>query len=314
MTSETENLPRIVIVCGPTGIGKTRLGIELSKRLGGEIVGADSMQVYRRMDIGTAKPTLSEQSEIPHHLIDVVDPDQSFSAADYARMADAAIANLHRRNLLPVVVGGTGLYIKALVYGLFEAPAAPPDIRRRLKAEAAERGVHRLFDRLKRLDPEAAAATHPNDSVRTLRALEVLEATGRPISEFRRSHGFASPRYSAFRIGLTLDRERLYDRIDRRVDLMIGEGLLEEVRELLDQGFSPSLKPMQSIGYRHMIDFIQERTGWEETVRLLKRDTRRYAKRQYTWFNADPEIRWIGPDGLEELMPALERFSAPPDP
>ncbi len=308
MEAHPPNRPRIVIVCGPTGIGKTRAGIRLAERFGGEIVGADSMQIYRRMDIGTAKPTPDEKARIPHHLVDVVEPDAPFSAADYARLAGAAVDDLARRGTVPVVVGGTGLYIKSLIYGLFDAPATPRPVRDRLHRETEALGLAVMYERLRTTDPDTAASVHPNDRFRILRALEVYETTGRPASLHRSRHGFAVPRYDAFRIGLVMDRDALYERIDRRVDLMVAEGLLSEVASLLDAGYPPSLKSMQAIGYRHMVDHIQGRTDWEETLHRLKRDTRRYAKRQLTWFRADPAVRWTAPGDLDLLEPELSHF------
>jgi tRNA dimethylallyltransferase len=241
-------------------------------------------------------------------LIDVVDPDDPFDAADYARLAKAVVADIHRRDRLPIVVGGTGLYIKALLYGLFPIPSPPQDIRDRLKAEAEENGIKRLYARLMGVDEEAAVRIHPNDAFRIIRALEIQEAAGRPLSALRREQGFSSPRYSAFTIGLRMERTALYDRIDRRVDRMIADGFLEEVRQLLSAGYSPGLKAMQAIGYRHLVDFDAGRTDWSETVRLLKRDTRRYAKRQLTWFRKDPGIHWIGPGDLDGLLSGIRAF------
>ncbi len=308
MTITAGHHPRILVVCGPTGIGKTRIGITLARRFEGEIVGADSMQVYRRMDIGTAKPTPSERAQAPHHLIDVVDPDDTFDAADYARLAGAAVADIHRRGRLPIVVGGTGLYIKSLLYGLFPIPSPPQDIRNRLKAEAEEKGIDRLYNRLVGMDEEAATGIHPNDAFRIIRALEIQEAAGRPLSALRREQGFSCPRYSAFTIGLRMERNALYDRIDQRVEQMIVDGFLGEVRQLLNAGYSPELKAMQAIGYRHLVDFDTGRADWPETVRLLKRDTRRYAKRQLTWFRKDPDIHWIGPGDLDGRLPVIRAF------
>lgn len=308
MVFDTQPPSRIIVVCGPTGIGKTRNSIQLARRLGGEIVGADSMQIYRQMDIGTAKPTAEEQAEVCHHLIDVVDPDENFDAADYARLASDTVQNLDSRGTIPVVAGGTGLYIKSLIYGLFDISEPTSGIRERLKAEADKKGLEVLYERLRRIDPETAAVTHANDAFRIIRALEIQAATGTPVSIHRQKHGFVKPRFSAFKIGLTMEREILYRRIDRRVDLMLAEGLLEEVEGLLNKGYSPSLKSMQSIGYRHMVAFIRGEVDWSETVRLLKRDTRRYAKRQFTWFRSDPEIHWIHPGDMERLYPAIDLF------
>ena len=302
--------PRVVVVCGPTGIGKTRTAMDLARRFGGEIVGADSMQIYRYMDIGTAKPTAAEQALVRHHMVDIVDPDAPYDAARYAREAGGAVRRLHQRGLIPVVAGGTGLYIKALIYGLFDSRPPDPEYRRQLEQEADAHGTEYLHDRLTATDPTAAADIHVNDRFRIIRALETFQATGRPISALQQEHRFARPRFAAFKIGLTIPRPALYARIDRRVDQMVAEGLLEEVRGLLARGYHAGLKPMQSIGYRHMIDYLQHDVDWEETLRLLKRDTRRYAKRQFTWFRADPEIVWTAPDEMASLAPAIETFLA----
>ena len=299
---------RIVVICGPTGIGKTTAAIRLARDFGGEIVGADSMQIYRRMDIGTAKPTPAEQAAITHHMIDVADPDEPFDAARYASMATVCIRRLHREGTLPVVAGGTGFYIKALEFGLFDTRPPDPQIRRRIENQADVEGLGALFAVLKRRDPTSAARIHPHDRFRIIRALETLESTGQPISALQRRHGFTQKRFEAFKIGLTIDREALYARINRRVDAMLAEGLLNEVQSLLEQGYGPGLKSMQSIGYRHMCQYLAGQTPWDATVEEIKRDTRRYAKRQFTWFKSDPDIIWSVPEALQDLMPEIERF------
>lgn len=306
--SDPSTKPRIVIICGPTGIGKTSIAVELARDVGGEIVSADSMQVYRRMNIGTATPSADEQAAVRHHLIDVVDPDEAFDAAEFARRAHAVIADIAARHLIPFVVGGTGLYIKALLYGLFRARPADPDVLARLRREAKDAGAQRLHDRLRQRDPASAGRIHPNDTFRIVRALEVIESTGEPVSAHRRRHGFTETNYQAFKIGLTMDREALYARIDARVEVMLRQGLLKEVERLVASGYSPDLKSMQSIGYRHMLAFCAGETTWQEAVDTLKRDSRRYAKRQFTWFRADDEITWYHPEQLAEMKAAVSRF------
>ncbi len=302
----------IVVICGPTGVGKTAAAIAVAEAFGGEIVGADSMQIYRSMDIGTAKPTPEEQARVRHHMIDILNPDEPFDAARYAETAGDGIERLHEERLLPLVVGGTGLYIKALVHGIFQARPVDPEVRERLKREAEKRGSAQLYERLRLKDPEAARRLHPNDAFRIVRALEICEATGKPLSDHHGDHRFAEARFDALKIGLTLPRETLYERIDRRVDLMIAEGLLEEVKALIEMGYGPDLKPMRSIGYRHMAAWLAGDLTWEEAVRTLKRDTRRYAKRQLTWFRADPEMTWHSPSEIPALTDRtaafLERF------
>ena len=302
--------PRAIVICGPTGIGKTRFAIQLARRFNGEIIGADSMQIYRYMDIGTAKPTPEEQACVRHHMVDIVDPDTPYDAARYAREAWSVVCALQDKGVVPVVAGGTGLYIKALIYGLFDSRPPDPQVRQELEHLADIRGVAYLHEKLNDCDPVAAVDIHINDRFRIIRALETYETTGRPISEHQHEHRFAKPRFSAFKLGLTMPREILYARIDRRVDQMVAEGLLEEVRGLLGRGYGADLKSMQSIGYRHMADYLQERVDWEETLRRLKRDTRRYAKRQFTWFRADPDITWVAPEDLASVQPALESFLA----
>ncbi len=304
----TDSKPDIIVICGPTGLGKTAVSIELAIELHGEIIGADSMQIYQYMDIGTAKATLDEQALVPHHLIDIVDPDEPFDAAMFAKMAGELIMKLHADGIVPFVVGGTGLYIKALVHGLSHAGSADTDIRKRLKKAELLHGSGFLYERLCKCDQVAAGRIHPNDTYRIIRALEVYEATGMAISQYSKDHAFDKRRFNVLKIGLHMEREALYDRINRRVDAMIEEGLVDEVKMLLGRGYSEDLKSMQSIGYRHMVDFIKGRITWEETVRTLKRDTRRYAKRQMTWFKADPEVIWAEPEQSGYIRQLIKKF------
>jgi tRNA dimethylallyltransferase len=300
--------PKIIIICGPTGIGKTTVAIGLAQHFGGQIIGADSVQVYKYMDIGTAKPTAEERERVAHHMVDFVEPDEPFDAARYAAEARAKILELEQQHITPFVVGGTGLYIKALLYGLFDEKVSDPEIRARLKAEADAHGIQSLYGRLGRLDPDTANRLHPNDSYRILRALEVVEATGQTISSHHKKHGFFDQPFESLTIGLNLDRAILYERINRRVDAMISAGFLDEVKGLIARGYSASLKSMQSIGYRHLVDYIEGRSSWEECVRTMKRDHRRYAKRQLTWFGADPEIIWKEPGQFEEMKLSVKNF------
>jgi tRNA dimethylallyltransferase len=297
--------PKVVVLGGPTGVGKTAAAVAVAKAFSAEIVNADSMQVYRFMDIGTAKPSIKERRAVTHHLIDILDPDQPFSAAAYAAAARTVIRHLHQRGMLPLVVGGTGLYIKALLHGLFKEDPKTPGTRARIKAEATRLGSETLHVRLARQDPEAARRIHPNDAVRIIRALEICESTQTPLSEHHAAHGFSENPYDVLKIGLTLDRNVLYERIHRRVDHMLAAGLLEEVESILKKGYDPALKSMQAIGYRHMVGFIQKKQSWEAAVALMKRDTRRYAKRQWTWFNADPQVAWYAPDAVDAIRRAV---------
>jgi tRNA dimethylallyltransferase len=303
------NRPRVVLLVGSTGVGKSRLAIELADSFGGEIVSADSMQVYRYMDIGTDKPTVSEREKIPHHLIDVVAPDESFHASLYRTLGRKAIDQLHRDGKPIWVVGGTGLYIKALTQGIFKSPEIDPAVRLRLKMEAEKEGGDPLYQRLEKVDPRTASHLHPNDLFRTIRALEVFESTGMPISFYRGQHCFGERPYQIFKIGLEMSRDSLYHRIDQRVDEMIEQGLLREVERLIEMGYGPELKPMQSLGYKQMNQFLLKRIDWEEAVRQIKRDTRRYAKRQWTWFRADPEIGWYdGSADRQKIFHAIAPF------
>jgi tRNA dimethylallyltransferase len=300
--------PNVIVICGPTALGKTSIGIDLAETYNGEIVGADSMQIYRHMNIGTAKPTPDEQSQVPHYMIDIVDPDEHFDARQFAIMAHEKIMDIHSRSVSPLVVGGTGLYIKALLHGLFDAKPAYSDVRTRLKQEAEMHGTGFLHERLSKQDSATAKRIHPNDTYRILRALEVYELTGKTISELQGVHRFTDNPFRVLKIGLHMDREVIYDRINRRVDAMIDSGLVDEVKGLLDKGYSADLNSMQSIGYRHMVEFIEGHSSWEEAQRTLKRDTRRYAKRQLTWFKADSEIVWKEPGQLKEIRKTIEKF------
>ncbi len=298
---------KVAVLLGPTAVGKTGVALELAERLKAEIVNADSLQVYRELEIGTAKPTPFERARTPHHLIDVVAPPEPYDADRYGEEGRAVLADLHRRKVPPLVVGGTGLYLKALLHGLFEEGAPNPSIRTRLRRELHDLGLPRLHQRLAALDPATAGRLHPHDTYRILRALEVTEATGRPLSELFAAHRFRDCPFRVLKLGLALPRNELNERIDRRVEAMLGQGLLAEVEELLRR-YPPDLKPLQSLGYRHLINFLQGQWSWEEAIELFKRDTRRYAKRQLTWFKADPEVRWFHPGQIDALAAALEEF------
>jgi tRNA dimethylallyltransferase len=299
---------KVIVICGPTGIGKTSLSLMLADEFRGAIVGADSMQIYKYMDVGTAKPSPAERSRIRHYMIDIIPPDSPFDAASYAKLAREEILKIQEQGRVPFVVGGTGFYIKALLHGLFDAKPADPAVRQRLKADAASYGSAYLYEKLANCDPEAISHIHPNDTYRVIRALEVYEISGKPMSEFQQAHGFADSPYEVLKIGLFIPRDQLYERIDHRVDKMVNDGLLNEVKNLLKMGFSEELRPMQALGYRHMAQYLKGRVPWDETIDLLKRDTRRYAKRQLTWFQKDPEMIWKSPDAHEEIGGLIRRF------
>ena len=300
--------PRLICILGPTGVGKTAMALELADRWGGEIVSADSMQVYRHMDIGTAKPTPEERRWIPHHLLDVVNPDEPFDVSRYIELAHGVIDCLQRQGKPVFVVGGTGLYIRALLGGLIDGPGADEALRRELKQQMNYQGKAHLYQRLRTRDPRAADRIDPHDGVRIIRALEVLELTGRSIVEHQQEHRFRDSLYAALRIGLRLDRGLLNDRIERRTDRMIADGFVEEVRRLLGMGYTESLKSMQSLGYRNMVSFLAGRQSLEEAVRLIKRDSCRYAKRQMTWFAADREVGWLDPGNVDAASKRIGLF------
>jgi tRNA dimethylallyltransferase len=281
------------VIVGPTAVGKSAVGLEIAERLNGEIVSADSMQVYRGMDIGTAKATEDERARVRHHLLDVADPGEIFSVARYQELAQAAIEGITARGALAVMVGGTGLYVDAVVRGfLFPFEGRNDDIRQRLEQEANVVGSCTLHGRLREVDPRAAERIHPNDRRRIIRALEVHEVTGVPITELQRRHKGQS-RYDTRQFGLTLPRDVLRERIDRRVDEMMSAGLLEEVRELVGGGYAPCFTAMQAIGYKELAAYLEGRTSLEEAVHTIKNETRKYAKRQMTWFRKNRDIEWV---------------------
>jgi len=304
----THERSRILVVAGPTATGKTSLAVDLAEILGGEIVNADSMQVYRGMDVGTAKPTEEERRGIPHHLMDVVDPDEPFHAARFRALAAPVIEDLAARGTPCLVVGGTGLYIRALLGGLFDCPEAPRELRLRLQREWETRGPGAVHERLCGLDPEAARRIHPNDRVRTLRALEVIELTGRPFSTMARGHGFQEETFRALKICLHMERGALDERIHRRSRDMMEGGLLEETRALLDKGYSEELKPMRAIGYRHAVACLRGEWDREETVQQIRIDTRRYAKRQLTWFRGEGDYAWRTNEDRDRILREAEAF------
>jgi len=286
----------ILVIVGPTGSGKTETAVLAALALGGEIVTADSMQVYRGMDIGTAKPTPEERRGAPHHLIDIVDPDREFSVAEYVAQADRVIAEIASRECVPIVAGGTGFYINALI-DRWEFPPRSADfaLRERYKAIAEREGVEALHDRLRAVDPTSAERLHPNDVKRVIRALEVYELTGRAVSSYIYKPGESAGcgPYRALMYGLKLPREALNERLEKRVHAQLGAGLLEEVRRLYEGGCGPELPAMKGITYRQLLGYLRGDYDFDTAVELMIRDNRRYAKRQYTWFNADPRIRWI---------------------
>ena len=286
---------KILVIVGPTASGKTRMAVELAKAHNGEVVSADSMQIYRRMDIGTAKPTAEEMDGIPHHMIDVADPEEDFSVARYVELASACVDDILARGKLPIVAGGTGLYVDSLLSGRTFAAFSPESaLRKELEEELAERGGEAMLEELSRVDPEAAARLHPNDHKRIVRALEVYRSTGKTISEHNRETRALPPRYEALTIGLNFqDRADLWARIDARVDQMAADGLEREVRELLSSGLSPRCTAMQAIGYKEFVAAVEGTMTWREAEELVKLRSRQYAKRQLTWFRRNPAVHWL---------------------
>ncbi len=288
----------LVIIAGPTASGKTALAVRLARAYRIEAISADSRQVYRGMDIGTAKPNAQERAALRHHLIDVVEPDEGFTAADFARLGRKAAEETHRRGALPVVVGGTGLYIRALTEGLVEAPAADAELRRHLLAVEAQQGEGTLHRRLETADPALAARLSPRDLVRIVRGLEVWTRSGERLSEMQRRHAFGERPFRTLHIGIAPARPELYSRIDRRVEQMVADGLVEETRSLLERGFSPECKGLRTIGYQEAVRHLRGEISAAQMIELIQRNTRRYAKRQTTWFAKTAQMFWL--DSLEE--------------
>ena len=289
-------MKKVIVIAGPTASGKTGLALHLANRLDGEIVSADSRQVYRFMDIGTAKPGPELRSAVIHHCIDICDPDQYFSAGEYSRIARTTVRDILKRDKQPVVAGGSGLYIQALIDGVFSGNYRDPDIRRRLKEEAQQKGLQALYTRLRKQDPDYASRIHENDQRRIVRALEVCEMSGRPVSRIRQEE--TVPAGFPFRMfGLRWKRDVLYRRIESRVDRMMASGLRDEVEFLLNRGYSLEDNALDSVGYKEMIAHLKGRLSLDEAVDQIKRNTRRYAKRQMTWFRRDPRILWIDLEG-----------------
>ena len=283
----------LIFILGPTAIGKTEIAIRLAQHISAEIVSLDSRQLYRQMNIGTAKPTSAQREATPHHMIDCTDIDQHFSVADYQRFSDAALADIRKRHRPALVVGGAGLYFRALVDGLFPGPGADFKTRERFRQEAAENGAPTLHERLYECDPNSAARIHPNNMVRIIRALEVYELTGKPISELQVQWKNADARYEFRAFGLDMPRAKLKNRIEARADRMMEVGLVEEVKRILDAGYSPDCVALRSFGYKEIIDYLGGQLALSEAVALLKQNTRQFAKRQLTWFRGDSRIEWI---------------------
>jgi tRNA dimethylallyltransferase len=307
--------PRLVVIVGPTGAGKTRLSLALAERCGGEVISADSQQVYLGMDIGTGKVTAEERARVPHHVLDVVRPDEEMTAARFIELADRAIEAVTGRGKVAIVCGGTGLYVRALLLGLFDGPPASPDVRAELTALAERDGTHALHAELARVDPAAAAKIDPHDTKRTIRALEVFRITGEPMSahQARHDHRSLPARYPARVVGLAPAREDLYRAIDARVDAMLAAGFEAEVAALRAQGFAPPLRSQQAIGYAELHDVAAGTVTRERAIELIKRNSRHYARRQLSWYrgpsSATGTVTWSPAPGAVDLAD-LERYLA----
>lgn len=289
----------IIIIAGPTASGKTSLSIGLAKALNGEIISADSMQIYKDMTIGTAKIRQDEMDGVVHHLVDELTPDTRYTAADFKEKAEMLIEDISSRGKIPMIVGGTGLYINSLIYELNMKEANTDlEIRHRLEREAEDMGAEKFYEKLKAVDPESCEKIHHNNVKRVIRALEVYETTGKKFSDqydFRKKNDKYNPIYFC----LTMDRAKLYDRINKRIDIMLDEGLVEEVKCLLDKGYDKSLASMQGLGYKEIVAYLEGEMDLEEAVYVLKRDTRRFAKRQLTWFRREEMVHWVDKDEFE---------------
>lgn len=309
----SEKIP-VLVIEGPTASGKTALAVEMCSRFNGEVVSADSMQIYKDMHIGTAKPDEDEKCGIPHHLMDFLSPEDSFSVAQYVQMASQIIKDIHKRGKLPVIAGGTGLYINSLIdASLFDAPSQDAQIRRDLEQYLKENGAQALHEMLRKYDEKSAEKIHPNNTGRVIRAIEVYKVTGKTISEWQEQSKNAESEYNPCIIGLTCkDRQKLYNRINLRVDLMLERGLLDEVKEFYKKGYSGTAA--QAIGYKELFDYLEGKTTLKEASELLKQQTRRYAKRQLTWFRRDDRVHWLYRDEddwqtiIEKSQKIVEEF------
>lgn len=301
--------PPLIVILGPTGVGKTALAIQVARPLGGEIVSADSRQVYRWMDIGTAKPTPAQRAAVPHHLVDIVAPDEDFSLAHFCDLARAALEAITARGRLPLLVGGTGQYLAAILEG-WQVPRVPPQpaLRARLRQEAQAQGSAALHERLQKVDPAAAAKISPNNLRRIVRALEVYEVSGAPISEQQGRH---PPPYNIFCVGLTMERPELYRRVDQRAEEMVRQGLLAEIHTLLERGYGWELPAMSGLGYRQFRPYLAGECSLEEALTQLQHDTHAFIRHQYTWFRRLQVDRWFDagrPEELDAVRPTVQTW------
>ncbi|MGE5633301.1 MAG: tRNA (adenosine(37)-N6)-dimethylallyltransferase MiaA [Caulobacteraceae bacterium] len=314
MSNAIEPKPKICILAGPTAVGKTDLSLMLARNLYGEIISADSAQVYKYMDVGTAKLKPSEMQGIKHYMLDEVYPSDDFSVAEFKTRAEGYIKDMNNRGKLPVITGGTGLYINSLLNNLdFTESISDEAFRKEMQELAGSRGSEYVHSLLEKVDPAAFRKLHPNDLRRVIRALEVYRHTGKPISYFQEESRKIPPRYDYAYVAFTMDREKLYKRIEQRVDLMLRDGLIEEVEKLLSMGYDKNLTSMQALGYKEIVGYLEGKCSKEEAISIIKRDTRHYAKRQLTWFRRDSRIFWINVDNYynrEILLENIIRYIA----
>ena len=298
---------KIIVVAGSTGSGKSELAISLAEELNGELICSDSMQVYRQMDVGTAKPSLQEQDLIPHHQLDLINPDENYSAGQYARDTSKIIKKIRERGNLPILVGGTGLYYRAFMYGISKIPPVSEKLRKEITGWQQEHGTAYCHNLLQKYDPEGADFIHPNDTSRVLRSLEVVLSTGKSIYSYRLEQPFGDALYPFHAVAFNWDRDNLYQRINKRTLSMLGSGWLAEV-EMLLESYSPKLKPMQSIGYREVAQYLQNKIKWYEMVEEIQKRTRQFAKRQLTWFRREAKIEWYQPAEQDRILADIKVY------
>lgn len=304
-------LTKMLAVIGPTASGKTRLGIDLANALDGEIISADSVQIYRQMDVATAKPTPEERSQAPHHLINIIDPDQTFNAGNFVNAADKVIRDLVTRHKVPILLGGTSLYVRALINGIIQVPDTPDEIKDKVRCIVKEKGLSFLYQLLRESDPESAAQLHPNDVSRISRAMEVFWTTGKSIKFFQEDHRFQQKRYDVIKVGCEWDRSELYERINLRVLQMVEKGLIEETEMLLSKGYTADLPSMQTIGYKQAVAHVYGKMSRSEMIEDIQQKTRRYAKKQLTWYRRDRSVHWLPKGRLnQETIELVKQFLA----
>lgn len=304
MEPEAKNL---IIILGPTGVGKSATAVQLAQKIGGEIINCDSMQVYQGFDIGTDKPPLERRGGIPHYLLDIVSPSSQFTAADFVNEALKAIGLILKKKRIPLIVGGTGLYLKALIDGLFPGPGRNPKIRKELEKEAGEKGLESLRKKLGEIDPLYSQKIGPNDKIRIIRALEVFYSTQKPLSEHFSNTRSRLEGFHLIKIGIKLERNELYQRIEERVDRMFEKGIIQEVEGLLAKGVAEDFPPFRALGYKSVLKSLKKEITPAEAISLTKKDTRHYAKRQMTWFRKMKDVEWFSPQDLSGILDYVEK-------